>query len=1360
MAESASRREPIEELAESFLARFRAGERPALSEFTAAHPELADQIRELFPTLLEMEQAGSAIGPETGLLQPCESDSAALANLGEYRIIREVGRGGMGVVYEATQESLGRHVALKVFAPWARADPRQIERFRREARAAARLHHTNIVPVFGVGEHDGQRFYAMQFIQGQGLDAILHELRRMRLAAVPEAANPAEGAPTASAPLAVTVAQSLLTGQFAAARRDEQPVVTIADGSEAGFALRNVSRAAAPVGAEPSSDASHWATQPGGSYARTIARVGLQVAEARAHAHGQGVFHRDIKPSNLLLDIEGNVWVTDFGLAKGDDAEALTEVGDIVGTVRYMAPERFEGYSGPESDVYGLGVTLYELLSLRPAFDEGDRARLIDRILHSDPPWLRSIDAKIPRDLETIVHKAMSKHPADRYASASALAEDLRRFLEDRTILARRSSSTERFWRWCRRNPVVASLLALAMTLTAAIAIISTVAAWIYLDQLNEITWSFKQLQQAQTQRQLRLFESLVSQAQARRVSRRMGQRFEALEALSHAATIARELKLSPERLELLRDEAIACLALPDLKPIGRVIQRPPGNAVSFDSTMTRYALRSQDGTIQVRRVEDDEEIARFRDGGDREAWVFGLSPDGRYLAATHDPDHGLTVWEIERRAIVLSLVGPSVRWGRFSPNSRLIAIEREGKNLAYDLATGQPLRTWRGPETGSRPIFRPDGAEIAVTQSDKKGGICRILDAKTGRPLRSIQLPTFVSLTAWSPDGSSLVFEGSDRRLYLWDPDTGIRRSTLEGHVNAGLIATFHPAGTLLASNGWEDRLWLWEPVLGRSWLNVTGRSRSEFSPDGRIILEREGEMMTYQIDPALEYRTLAHVSSRQMEYGHASIRQDGRVLAVGTNRGVVFWDLARGAELGFLPIGQWCSKLASSGDLITSGSMGVQRWHVQLEPDRRAFRIGQPQPLPLPAGIVGMDVDPSGRVIALAHHGQAFVSTPKRVIIVGPLDDCRYVAASPDGEWLATGSHVKNGAQVWRLHDETQVAQLAVDGIAGVAFSPDGKWLMTKCAPCRLWTVGTWTEARQVGGSGLCFSPDSRLVVVQDANKLLRLVGTESGRTFARLESPDLCPVGQENAAFSPDGSRLVINTPDGPAVHVWDLRAIRRHLARMGLDWDAPAYSDDDLASPTLPPLPKLKIDYGPNPLTGYSDPKVFEPLIAELETSLARYPSNRQLRGMVAQFCNNYAWGLATTSGSPRDPGRALSLARRAVELASGRSDYLNTLGVAQYRAGQLTESIATLEKSLAAGKGEADAFDLFFLAMARFQLGQINRARTDFDRAIQWRRDHPSPPQPGWNEELDAFQAEARALLDGPPTHLPSDVFDR
>jgi WD40 repeat protein len=298
-----------------------------------------------------------------------------------------------------------------------------------------------------------------------------------------------------------------------------------------------------------------------------------------------------------------------------------------------------------------------------------------------------------------------------------------------------------------------------------------------------------------------------------------------------------------------------------------------------------------------------------------------------------------------------------------------------------------------------------------------------------------------------------------------------------------------------------------------------------------------------------------------------------------VGTDRGVALWDLVRGAELPFLPIGHTRHlTFEASGALLTSGSAGVRRWPVQLDFDRGEFRIGSPRQLPFPRNMAGIAEDRLGRIVALANFGATHVLTPDRKFEVRPLDDVRSVAVSPDGKWLATGSHGQNGAQVWRIGDAARVADLPVEGLVEVTFSPDGKWLLTSPPPCRLWEVGTWREARQIRGLGFCFSPDGRLLAVMDARKVIHLVETESGRTVARLESPDSRDILW--ATFSPDGSRLVVTSNDLPAaVHVWDLRAIRKRLAAMGLDWDAPAYSDDDPAAASLPPLPPLQVDLGP-------------------------------------------------------------------------------------------------------------------------------------------------------------------------------------
>ena len=216
-----------------------------------------------------------------------------------------------------------------------------------------------------------------------------------------------------------------------------------------------------------SGERSELSDQPEAQYLRSVARIGVQVAEALEYAHQQSILHRDIKPSNLLLDAQGEVWVTDFGLAKDQGSDELTRTGDIVGTLRYMAPERFNGWSDPRSDVYALGATLYEMLTLHPAFDESDRVKLIDRVLHESAVPLRQLDRRIPRNLETIVLKALAKEPGERYATAGQLAQDLQRFVVGKPILARRARISERAVKWARRRPAIAALLGLVVLATA-----------------------------------------------------------------------------------------------------------------------------------------------------------------------------------------------------------------------------------------------------------------------------------------------------------------------------------------------------------------------------------------------------------------------------------------------------------------------------------------------------------------------------------------------------------------------------------------------------------------------------------------------------------------------------------------------------------------------------------------------------------------------------------------------------------------------------------------------------------------------------------------------------------------------------
>ncbi|HWL09645.1 MAG TPA: serine/threonine-protein kinase [Planctomicrobium sp.] len=430
----------LEELAAEFLERRRQGERISIQDAQQQHPEFAAEIEELFPAILKLE----------GMKQLSHSSSSrravvglpALGQLGDFKILREIGRGGMGVVFEAEQVTLHRRVALKVLGVNVATTATDFARFRREAESAAKLHHTNIVPVYGTGEDYGVHFYAMQYIPGWSLAEVIETLRQ-----VPEILNdgglPAsrheQSPPHSSIPESVVNSGTRLEGEHSGEDSKNRP----------------------EPGQEPAVRAL--------SNPRVVAKTVADLADAVAYAHGQGVIHRDIKPSNILIDRQGVAWLVDFGLATGIQENRLTRSGHVTGTVQYMAPEQIVGQSTEQSDIYSLGLTLYELLALRPAYADTNHARLIQLKSSAPPPPLRSVAPHVSRDLETIVMKACSVVSSHRYQSAAEMAEDLRRFVNDEPILARRITPLEQMWRWGKRHKVVASLSAVAMALLLAL---------------------------------------------------------------------------------------------------------------------------------------------------------------------------------------------------------------------------------------------------------------------------------------------------------------------------------------------------------------------------------------------------------------------------------------------------------------------------------------------------------------------------------------------------------------------------------------------------------------------------------------------------------------------------------------------------------------------------------------------------------------------------------------------------------------------------------------------------------------------------------------------------------------------------
>jgi serine/threonine protein kinase len=461
-----------------------AGTPPDRDEFLADYPEIAAELAECLDGL-------ALVNAAAGDLRQAQRSETLIAGeelklpLGDFRIVREIGRGGMGIVYEAVQLSLGRRVALKVLPLAAALDPKHLQRFKNEAQAAAQLHHTNIVPVYAVGSERGVHYYSMQLIDGYSLaDLITHRRQLLgKSIAIPPLAGepPTEKATAGREPLPKKLDP---TSDFSPTPSPFAP--TIASGSSEQAQLPGIA-------AEPQSPPTaceldtfvHSSTfktaseRNANAYFRTAAGLIRQAALALDHAHQVGVVHRDIKPANLLLDDRGNLWVTDFGLALFQANMQLTRTGDMLGTMRYMSPEQASGdrvVLDHRTDIYSLGLTLYELLTLQPAVDGDEPHAVLRRIMDEEPRPLRAIDKTIPLELETIVLKSIAKAPGERYASAAAMADDLQRWLNDEPIRARRPTIVEHAARWSRRHwsllAAAAGILAVA-TLGLLVATIS-----------------------------------------------------------------------------------------------------------------------------------------------------------------------------------------------------------------------------------------------------------------------------------------------------------------------------------------------------------------------------------------------------------------------------------------------------------------------------------------------------------------------------------------------------------------------------------------------------------------------------------------------------------------------------------------------------------------------------------------------------------------------------------------------------------------------------------------------------------------------------------------------------------------------
>jgi len=1130
----------LDQLAEDFVGRLRRGERPPIQTYSEKNPKLAADIERLFPTLVAMERMGSSTEPTPPARQPADVPQ----RIGGYRIIRLIGEGGMGLVYEAVEESLGRHVALKVLPSHARLTERFRERFTREARAAARLHHPHIVPVFNVGEDRGTQFYAMQFIRGRALDTIL---------------GPRTGLAAASETVSVAP--------------DRKP-------------------------AKSTQTITHERTAPekGPAHYRWVAEIGTQVADALAFAHEEGVIHRDVKPSNLLLDDNGAVWVTDFGLAKTTEADGLTAPGDIVGTLRYMAPERFSGWSDARSDVYGLGATLFELLTGRAMFDDPDRGKLIHAILQSDPPRPRKLNRNIPRDLETIVLKATAREPGHRYASAQALAEDLRRFLGSLPIHARRHTWAGYAWRLCRRKPLAAAMAA-TLALTLLVLLVGSLIVNLRLDdqnrqivdtqmalgvQLAETNAARGREAEAHIEARRQLMRAFRREAEAARWSRRPGSRGEALEAVRQLMQMAPEFPLSAEETQDLRNLVIATSAQLDFVP--EPTDGPPLPAPSvFAPDLGHYAVRANrsDASVRIYEYPSGREVARLKAVDDTSGYHF--TPDGSYLIVRDGrrrasvAPHTLVVWRWAENRIIAEIPGSFDRkpWA-VSPDSRELVVA-DGKMLVfYSLSDGTKLRSvdfgkqfvvLDYDSEGQRLAAVPLGFNYIEVRAVTDGMVLQRLipPAKAGN----------LGGIGWSANGRLIAAGFGNYRAYAWHVENGQLASDLIGHQAEATGCFFDPNDQWVAANGWDNKTHFWNPVTGGHLMTLPGQTITAISSDGqRIGYQDQHAAGVWSVTVPRELRTLhGHVGSKGP--WQASFGVDGQILATSSTDAIRFWETRTGRALGELrpPGGALTTLFTPDGKyLFAVGHEHCTRWPTRHDAEMNALVIGRPEAL-----LTTVQGGSTERRASLSADGQRASMNNQflgRVFVFpledpalwrsyGPIGNLANAHLSADGRWVIGTTWPTPGARVWDTLTHQLVKEFRLQKPVGVAFSPDGEHVVLgSVVKGEVWKVGTWEHVRDIPPTSFGpaishpqYSPDGRILAVcRSSSRHIHLLDARTFEEFARLEAPDQQPI--HSLAFGPDGSRLVAACGTR-VVQMWDLRAIRERLAALGLDWDQPAY-----------------------------------------------------------------------------------------------------------------------------------------------------------------------------------------------------------
>jgi eukaryotic-like serine/threonine-protein kinase len=1075
----------VADAADAFQARRARGEDPDPEEYASRYPEAAEAIRGVLNVL--------RLAPITRASPP---DDPPPRILGDFRIGQEVGRGGMGVVYEAEQISLGRRVALKVLPYAALVQPRLLQRFQNEARAAAGLDHPHVVKVYAVGQDRSVHFIAMQFIDGRPLSKFIRAVHE------PETSGPTTGT------------WMSLPSTVPAARASTMP-----DARSEGFLRRAVVLAA-------------------------------QAADGLEHAHSFGVIHRDVKPGNLLIDDVGNLWVSDFGLAKVAAADGgVTGTGDVFGTLRYMSPEQAQAKHDlvdQRTDIYSLGATLYELLTGRPAVPGTDKVEILRQITDIDPIPVRRLNRSVPRDLETVVHKCLRKEAIDRYASAKELADDLRRFVNSEPVKARPVGSLGRLTRWRRRNPGLAVSISVAAVALLAVTGLSAGWAMRERDNAQELsTWAMRERDNA------REISSALDQAQYRLAENYLDQgvwRCETGDVRAGLLWMARALEKAPPSAERLQETIRMQLAgwSADVAPLVAAVDCPkPITAAALNPDGKIAWIAGQDHVIRrwdIGRGSLTDGPTKLPDLARSLLWC----PDGSTVVSVTQ-DKVVQRWDVETGEPIGPPLARGVLAAAWAPDGTfLVTGDADGAVRRWDRRTGAVLRP-EIPRTG--PVrgvaVSPNGRTLLTTDGKK----VRFWDIETGLESgKPLDHTANVAAVVYGPEGRSVltVCDGDGRSTQAWDT---IKRQPLGRPVRHGQVVgaiVFDPSGRRYLTGARERTVRSWEASTGEA----LGTTITLPGPHISLCIGGDGLLLTASLDGAVRLWDAASKPERELVLQHkldvtsAAFSPNGQLVLTGSFDGTArLWDVTTDRVVATMPHPNMVTGVAFSPDgrraLTICWDGRVRRW------DGATGRELDPS-ISRPSRILRAAFSRDGQTILTGDDGGTVAfwgAEPgtERSRAVGHRGSVTAAAICPEQGWIATGG-ADGRVRLWNPTTGHPVGPEFRPGAAvnAIAFDPAGTVLAAGCDDRRafVWdtTNGQPVCPPLIHGSEVCttvFSPDGQILLTGCDDGTARLWDVPAGRPRGRtLGHNDRVCAG----AFCMDGRTVLTGSRDGTA-RLWD-------------------------------------------------------------------------------------------------------------------------------------------------------------------------------------------------------------------------------